>query len=67
MTIDQIKMLHAVVQQGSMQRAAKTLHKSQPSLSVAIKKIEELYNIQLFDRQTYRPTLTTEGELFYKN
>lgn len=67
MTLDQIEMLEAIVVEGSMQKAAKKLYKSQPSLSVGIKKIEEFYGIKIFSRETYRPTLTKEGEVFYKN
>lgn len=50
-----------------MQRAARKLNKSQPSLSVAVKKIEEAYNIRLFSRDGYRPVLTREGSIFYQN
>lgn len=66
MTIDQIEMVEAVVELGSFQAAAKKLNKSQPSISVGIRKIEELYNIQLFSREEYRPRLTSDGELFLR-
>jgi len=65
MTIDQLEMIEAIVITGSFQSAAKKLHKSQPSLSVGIKKIEELYGIEIFSREKYRPELTEKGELFY--
>ena len=67
MTLDQLEMLEAIVLEGSMQKAAKRIHKSQPSLSVGIKKIEELYNIKIFSRDSYRPKLTKAGEVFYQN
>ena len=67
MTIDQLEMLEAIVLEGSMQKAALRIHKSQPSLSMGIKKIEDLYGIRLFSRETYRPSLTQEGEIFYQN
>ncbi len=67
MTLDQLEMLEAIIEEGSMQKAAKKIHKSQPSLSVGIKKIEEFYGIKLFSRESYRPQLTNEGEVFYQN
>lgn len=66
MTLDQLEMLEAVLKAGSFKAAAKMLHKSQPSISVGIKKIEEEYGVQLFSRQAYRPQLTEQGSLLYK-
>ncbi len=42
------------------------MHKTQPSLSVSLKKLEEELGIQLFDRAFYRPRLTEEGRTFYQ-
>ena len=66
MTIDQIEMIEAVVELGTFQAAAKKLNKSQPSISVGIRKIEELYNVQIFSREEYRPRLTAAGKLFFQ-
>lgn len=66
MTLDQIEMIEAIVQEGSYQAAAKKLHKSQPSLTTGVKKVEELYGIQIFSRAGYRPTLTDIGRRFYE-
>jgi DNA-binding transcriptional LysR family regulator len=66
MTLDQLEMIEAIVAEGSMQKAAIRLHKSQPSLSVGLKKVEERYGLQIFSRETYRPKLTPQGEAFYK-
>lgn len=66
MTYDQLEMLDAIVEKGSFKAASEALHKSQPSLSVGIKKIEEEYGISLFDRSDYRPRLTDQGQVFYK-
>lgn len=67
MTLDQLEMLEAVIQEGSYQAAAKKINKSQPSLSMGIKKIEEYYSIQLFSRAGYRPVLTDIGRRFYES
>lgn len=66
MTYDQIEMLAAIVENGSFKAAAETLHKSQPSLSVGIRKMEEEFGISIFDRSDYRPRLTEQGKVFYK-
>lgn len=66
MTYDQIVTLQAIVQEGSFKAAAKVLNKSQPSLSAAIKKLEEEFQVQIFSRENYRPELTEQGKAFYQ-
>lgn len=46
--------------------AAKNLHISQPSLTVAIKNLETELGVSLFHRVKQRIYLTTEGEFFYQ-
>ena len=65
MTIDQLETLEMIVEKGSFKAAAEHLYKTQPSLSVAIKKLEEEFDLQLFNREEYRPKLTPEGLVFY--
>lgn len=66
MTLEQILTIEAIVQQGSFKGAADFLHKSQPSISMAVKKLEEEYQLILFSRKEYRPTLTNEGRIFFE-
>ena len=66
MTLDQMLTIEAIVQEGSFKAAADFLHKSQPSISMAIKKLEEEYQIILFSRDEYRPSLTNEGRIFFE-
>lgn len=66
MTYDQLEMLEAIVEQGTFKAASEFLHKSQPSLSTGIKKLEEEFGIVLFDRNDYRPKLTSQGKTFYR-
>jgi DNA-binding transcriptional LysR family regulator len=65
-TYDQLVTLKAVVEYGSFKAASEHLFKSQPSLSVAIKKLEEEFEIQIFNREEYRPKLTEAGKAFYQ-
>nr|WP_306268665.1 LysR family transcriptional regulator [Pararhizobium sp. IMCC3301] len=55
----------AVAESGSIQRAAKTLNISQPSLTHSVAKIEEGFEIRLFHRSTRGVVLTPAGELLY--
>jgi DNA-binding transcriptional LysR family regulator len=66
MTYDQILTLDLIVKYGSFKAASDAMHKSQPSLSMAIKKLEEEFDIQLFNRDGYRPVLTEQGIAFHK-
>lgn len=66
MTLEQLLTIEAIVKEGSFKAAADSLHKSQPSISMAIKKLEEEYQIVLFSRDEYRPSLTADGKLFYQ-
>lgn len=65
MTNDQLRAFIAVVEQGSFRAAASHIHKTQPSVSAAVSALEEQFNLRLFNRDTYRPTLTGEGKSFY--
>ena len=66
MNIEQIRFIEAIVEEGSFRKAAEKLYISQPAVSSSIKKLESELNIDLFDKDTYRATLTEEGRIFYK-
>lgn len=61
MTLEQLKMLVKIAETGSVLAAAEALYKTQPTVSVAIRKLEEELAVRLLDRQQYRATLTDEG------
>lgn len=66
MTFDQVLVFHKIVKHGSFKAAASELHKTQPALSLAIKKLEEEMQVELFDRSGYRPLLTDHGKAFFE-
>ena len=66
MTLEQLLTIDAIVKEGSFKAAADFLHKSQPSISMAVKKLEDEYQINLFSRDEYRPSLTADGRMFYE-
>ncbi len=62
MTLEQLKMLVKIAESGSVLAAAEALFRTQPTLSVAIRKLEEELGVSLLDRKQYRATLTIEGQ-----
>lgn len=66
MNMDHIKFIEAVVEEGSFRKAAEKLFISQPAISASIKKLEQELKIELFDKNSYRASLTEEGKAFYE-
>lgn len=66
MTLEQIRILAAVVEYGSLKKAAEILHKTQPALSMAMQKLEAELGFLLLDRGQYRLTLTPHGAIFFR-
>ncbi|GEM_PF-6790592 len=64
-TLDQIKAFDAVVKHGSIRAASDKLYKTPPTISSAIKCLEEDIGITLFCRNTYRLTLSEEGKIVH--
>ena len=66
MNQEQLAALHAIVSTGTFRGAALSLHKSQSAVSHIIKKLEDEVGFKLLSRESYRPSLTAEGEIFYR-
>lgn len=65
MTLRHMKIFVAVYQNSSITKAAEQLHIVQPSVSLAIKELENYYGICLFDRIGRRIYPTASGTNFY--
>lgn len=61
MKLNQLRYIVEVARSGSMNEAAKKLYITQPSLSTAIKELEEEFDIEIFIRTTKGVSLTTVG------
>ncbi len=61
MNLNQLKYALAVARQKNFSRAAKVCHVSQPSLSVAVKHLEEELGIALFERFKNEIKITDRG------
>ncbi|MBN9430552.1 MAG: LysR family transcriptional regulator [Burkholderiales bacterium] len=62
MTLTELKYIVAVARERHFGRAAEACFVSQPTLSVAIKKLEEELGVQLFERGGNEVTVTPIGE-----
>ena len=66
MTLEQLKMLVKIADTGGILAAAEALHRTQPTVSVAIRKLEDELGLQLLDRDSYRASLTPAGTALCK-
>ena len=65
MTIRHMRIFVEVYQRCSITRAAEALHLAQPSVSLAVKELEDYYGIRLFDRLGRRICPTEGASMFY--
>jgi DNA-binding transcriptional LysR family regulator len=61
LSLDQIQVFLAVVDTGSFSAAARKLRRAQSAITYAVQKLEDQFGLEVFDRSTYRPTLTEAG------
>ncbi|EGO62351.1 LysR family transcriptional regulator [Acetonema longum] len=64
MELRQLEYFQMVCQLNSISKAAEQLHIAQPSVTIAIQKLEEELGIQLFDRSQRQIALTVAGHVF---
>jgi len=62
MTLNELRYIVAVARECHFGRAAEACFVSQPTLSVAVKKLEEELGVSLFERGTGEVTVTTVGQ-----
>ena len=62
MTLTELKYIVAVARERHFGRAAEACYVSQPTLSVAVKKLEEELDIKLFERSANEVSVTPLGE-----
>ncbi len=64
MTLQQLKYVIAIADSGSVNAASKRLYVSQPSLSSAVKDLEEEVGFEVFRRSNRGVIITAQGEEF---
>jgi LysR family hydrogen peroxide-inducible transcriptional activator len=62
MTLTELRYIVALARERHFGHAAEKCHVSQPTLSVALKKVEQRYGVTLFERSSADVRLTTIGE-----
>jgi len=68
MELMQLEMFVAMVEEGSFRRAADRVFRTQPALTMAIRKLEQELGAQLFDRSNRNDyVLTDSGEVLYEH
>lgn len=64
MTLRHFRIFVAVCKQGGITKAAESLYLAQPAVSLAVRELEEHYDVRLFDRIGRRLYLTEAGKEF---
>tara|TARA_B110000003_G_scaffold91467_1_gene93687 strand:- start:943 stop:1890 length:948 start_codon:yes stop_codon:yes gene_type:complete len=65
-TLDQLRILHAISNEGSFKKAAEKLYISQPAVSLQVQNLERQLNTPLFYRDKRKARLTETGQLLIK-
>ena len=65
MTLRHMRIFIAVFQKSSITKAAQELHLAQPSVSLAIRELEDYYGVRLFERIGRHIYPTEAGKEFY--
>src|ERR1700687_2033801 len=65
MEFSQLEFFATVVEEGSFSKAAERVSRTQPAVSIAIRRLEEEIGAPLFERSQKTPMLTEVGELVY--
>ena len=67
MTLVQLQQFQAVCRCGSVTKAAKSLHLTQPTVSASIRELERALGVELFNRIDGLLHLTSEGSFFLEH
>ena len=65
MELTQLEFFIKVIEEGSFSKAAERVFRTQPAVSIAIRRLEEEIGAPLFDRSQKTPMLTETGEVVY--
>jgi LysR family transcriptional regulator, transcriptional activator of the cysJI operon len=65
MNLNQLKIFYLAAKQGSLSAAAEALYITQPAVTKGIQRLQEHYEIKLFNRFGKKMVLTDVGEVLY--
>lgn len=61
--LEHLQVINTICAEGSFKKASEKLHKVRSAISYSVKQVEAHYDVQIFNRKTYRPELTKEGQI----
>ena len=67
MDLKKLKIFSQVAHEGSFTAAAKQLHMAQPAVSIAVRKLEQELELELFHRRDRQISLTVEGAVLLRH
>ena len=65
-TLEQWRALQAVVESGGYAQAAAAMHKSQSTITYAVKKIASLLDVKIFEIRGRKAVITEAGQVLYR-
>jgi DNA-binding transcriptional LysR family regulator len=65
MELTQLEFFLKVLEEGSFSKAAQRVFRTQPAVSISIRRLEEEVGVPLLDRSQKHPTLTEAGEIVH--
>src|SRR5438045_2663153 len=65
MEMTQLEFFRKVIEEGSFSKAADSVGRTQPAVSIAIRRLEEEVGAPLLDRSQKTPVLTEAGEVIH--
>jgi DNA-binding transcriptional LysR family regulator len=65
MEITQLEFFVSVIEEGGFSKAAERVYRTQPAVSIAIRRLEEEVGAPLLDRSQKTPTLTDAGRIVF--
>src|SRR3989442_14552191 len=65
MEMNQLEFFRKVVEEGSFSKAAERVYRTQPAVSIAIRRLEGGIGAPLFERSQKTPALTYVGQFVY--
>ncbi len=66
-TLDQLRILRAIINEGSFKKAADSLYVTQPAVSLQIQNLEKQLEVPIFDRGGRKAQLTEAGQLLFNH
>lgn len=61
--LEHLHVINVIHQEGSFRKASERLFKARSAVSYSVKQVEEYYQVEIFNRDTYRPELTRNGKI----